>query len=48
MIAVISSDYDSALETIKNVYIKPPNTIFARHLLATCRQQNSETFDEYI
>ena len=42
------SDYDSALETIKNVYIKPPNTIFARHLLATCRQQNSETFDEYI
>ena len=42
------SDYDSAIETIKNVYIKPPNTIFAPHLLATCRQQNSETFDEYF
>ena len=42
------SDYDSAIEATKNVYIKPPNTIFARHLLATRRQQNSETFDEYI
>ena len=39
--------YDSAIETIKNVYIKPLNTIFARHLLATHQQENGETFDEY-
>ena len=42
------TSYDSAIETIKSVYIKPPNTIFARHLLATRRQQYGETFDEYI
>ena len=42
------TSYDSAIETIKNVYIKPTNTIFARHLLATRRQQHCETFDEYM
>ena len=42
------TSYDSPIETIKNVYIKSPNTIFARHLLATRRQQHGETFDEYI
>ena len=40
--------YNSTVETIKNIYIKPPNIIFARHLLATRRQQDGETFDEYI
>ena len=42
------TSYDSPIETIKNVYIKSPNTIFARHLLATRRQQHGETFNEYI
>ena len=40
--------YDSAVETLNNFYIKPPNTIFAQHYLATHRQQPAESFDEYI
>ena len=42
------TSYDSAIEMVKNVYIKPPNTILAHHLLATCWQQDGETFDEYV
>ena len=42
--------YNSAIEIIKNIYIyiRPPNTIFAHHLLATCLEHHGETFGEYI
>ena len=42
------TSYVSAIEIIKNVYIKPPNTTFAHHFLATRQQQHGETFDEYL
>ena len=32
------SDYETALQTLENIYIVPKNEIFARHLLATRRQ----------
>ena len=31
--------YDSAIDILKELYNKPKNVIFARHLLATCKQE---------
>ncbi|CAB4023460.1 Retrovirus-related Pol poly from transposon opus [Paramuricea clavata] len=43
-----STDYDAAMEILESLFIKPKNEIFARHVLATRRQQPSETLDEYL
>ena len=40
--------YESAVATLKALYIKPTNEVFARHLLATCRQRNGEFLDELL
>ena len=32
----------------KKIYVKPANEIFARHLLATRKQQPNETLDEFL
>ncbi|XP_046844913.1 uncharacterized protein LOC124438758 [Xenia sp. Carnegie-2017] len=40
--------YDEAITTLKTLYVKPPNEIFARHKLATRKQQAGETLDEYL
>ena len=40
--------YDSAVSTLKSIYIKPSNEVYARHLLATRRQQQGESLDEYL
>jgi hypothetical protein len=37
------ADYESALEVLNQLFIKKPNEIFARHLLATRRQKSGET-----
>ena len=42
------ADYDAAIETLTQLYIKTPNEIFARHLLATRRQKTSETLTEFF
>ena len=42
------STFESALETLQNIYVKPTNEIYARHLRATQRQQSGETLDEYL
>ena len=42
------ADYDSAIETLTRLYIKTPNEIFARHLLATRRQKPGETLTEFL
>ena len=39
--------YAAAIEKLKNIYIKTPNFIFARHKLATRKQQPGETFEEF-
>ena len=41
-------DFDAAKETLKNLYIKPRNEIFARHLLATRNQKPGESLDQYL
>ena len=40
--------YDSAISTLRSQYIKPTNEVFARHRLATRRQQVGESLDEYF
>ena len=42
------SNYESAIEILKNLYVKPKNVVFARHLLATRKQKSGETIDEYL
>ena len=47
---IISEDttYNAALATLDANYIKAPNVIYARHLLATRKQQPGESFDSYL
>ena len=40
--------YEEAIATLKALYIKPTNEVFARHLLATRRQKSGETMDEFL
>ena len=40
--------YEVALETLDNIYLKPTNEIYARHVLATRRHQTGERLDEYL
>ena len=42
------TDYDSVKNTLEKLYVKSPNEVFARHLLATRRQQCSETLDIFF
>lgn len=42
------ASYTEAVDLLKQLYIKPKNEIFARHLLATRRQQPGESLDEYL
>ena len=42
------ADYESAIATLHNIYVKPTNEIYARHQLATRRQQVGESLDEYL
>ena len=40
--------YESAVATLKALYIKPTYDVFTRHLLATRRQRNGESLDEFL
>ena len=40
--------YEAATETLQALYVKPTNEVYARHLLATRRQQPAETLDEFL
>ncbi|XP_071530459.1 uncharacterized protein [Panulirus ornatus] len=41
-------DFDHAITTLEDLYVKIPNEIFARHLLATQQQRPGELFDEFL
>ena len=43
-----SSTYEDAIAVLKALYVKTPNEVYARHLLATRRQQEGESLDEYF
>jgi len=40
--------YDEAITALQNLYVRVPNEIFARHLLATTKQQQGQTLDEFL
>uniref|UniRef100_UPI00358E7549 uncharacterized protein n=1 Tax=Myxine glutinosa TaxID=7769 RepID=UPI00358E7549 len=44
----VCEDYDTAIETLRNMYVRPKNEVYARHLLASHRQQPGETLDEFL
>lgn len=42
------TSYQESLMTLEAIYVKPANEMYARHTLATRRQQTSETLTEYL
>ncbi|XP_068222901.1 uncharacterized protein [Palaemon carinicauda] len=40
--------FESAIAKLDSVYVMLPNEIFARHVLATRRQQSAESIDEFL
>ena len=40
--------FEKAESTLKDAYVKPPNAVFARHLLSTRKQNDGEKLDEYL
>uniref|UniRef100_A0A2C9KJ88 CCHC-type domain-containing protein n=1 Tax=Biomphalaria glabrata TaxID=6526 RepID=A0A2C9KJ88_BIOGL len=40
--------FDEAIQTLNGIYIQPKNEVFARHRLATCKQEQSQTIDAYM
>ena len=43
-----SGNYETAIDTLETIFVKPKNEIYARHILATRRQQAGESLDEYL
>ena len=44
---IVIHTYDEAITVLRNLYKKAPNEVFARHLLATAKQQQEETLDKF-
>ena len=40
--------YDGAIATLRTLFVKPKHEIYARHKLATARQNESESVDEFV
>ena len=40
--------YDQAITVLKELYVKPNNVVFARHIFATLSQQEEESVEEYF
>ncbi|KAK3745311.1 hypothetical protein RRG08_014459 [Elysia crispata] len=43
-----STTYEIATETLEKMYVKPGNEIFARHILATTKQEAGQTMDQFL
>ena len=41
-------DYGTAMNSLEEIFVKPKNSLFCRHLLATRRQQTDESVDQYL
>ena len=44
----INDAIKKAKQTLERLYVKPCNSIFARHLLMTCKQQQAQSLDDYL
>ena len=40
--------YEVAIQRLRSLYVKTPNAIFARHLLATTKQQQGQSLSEFM
>ena len=40
--------YDGAITALKNLFVKPKNQIYARHMLASAQQIVCESIDEFV
>ena len=40
--------YEDAINQLKNMYVKAPNIIFARHILATAQQKTGQSLREFL
>ena len=40
--------YESTITALQNLFVKPKNEIYARHMLATAKQDADESVDEFI
>ena len=40
--------YNEAVDTLRNLFVKTPNEIYARHQLAVCKQKPGESLDEFL
>ena len=43
-----AGNYNSAIDTLKALYVKQKNEIYNRHVLASRRQREGESLDQYI
>ena len=40
--------YESAIQILQTTFDKPKNEVFARHILATCKQEPGQSLDQYL
>ena len=40
--------YDEAINLLQTIYVKKPNTVFARHRLATAKQQSGQSLNDFF
>ena len=43
-----SATYEDAIGILQGLYVKPKNEVFARHQLATCKQEQGQSLDQYL
>ena len=43
-----ASTYDTAITTLRDFFSKASNEVFARHLLATAKQESGHILDEFL
>lgn len=41
-------NYESAISTLRKLYIRPKNIIYARYVLQTCKQETGQDVDEFV
>ena len=43
-----SSSFEDAITTLSDIYVKPKNEVYVRHLLSSRKQQEGETVDQFM
>ncbi|GAA57378.1 hypothetical protein CLF_112634 [Clonorchis sinensis] len=42
------TEYESAIDTLRKLYVRPKNVIYARYLLQTYKQENGQDIDQFV